>query len=53
MTPLSNHDQIEPSKQKLLVPNHVYQCLQKEDQFDFLTNKHLNLEEATDNETES
>ncbi|KAI8578901.1 hypothetical protein K450DRAFT_245038 [Umbelopsis ramanniana AG] len=49
----SNHDQIEPYERKLLVPNHVYQCLQKEDQFDFLTNKHLNLEEATDNETET
>ncbi|KAI9286197.1 hypothetical protein BC943DRAFT_359374 [Umbelopsis sp. AD052] len=52
-TSLSNLDQIEPHERKLLVPNHVYQCLQKEEQFDFLTNQHLNLEEATDNETET
>lgn len=41
-------DKIELSKRKLFVPHHIYQALQENEQFDFLTNKYLNLEDGTD-----
>lgn len=41
-------DKIEQSKRKLFVPHHIYQALQEHEQFDFLTNKYLNLEDGTD-----
>jgi hypothetical protein len=45
---LAASDKLEQSKRKLFVPNHIYQALQEDEQFDFLTNKHLNLEDETD-----